>query len=139
CEFYVDGTIGQTFAHNGAYNNTLQFSFHVDRDSLVEARDGHILNLAGYVREPEGDYLVKAKDDRLLLCLAVQIPLQLPYSEVTEFAFFLDVKRVDGSIDRLWLKNGVHNFTIGDIRNFTIPGTSLGTGNEYYLAENSPL
>ena len=140
CEFYVDGTHGQTFAHAGSYSNTLQFYFHVDRESLVEGKDGHILNLAAYVREPEGDYLVKAKGDKLSLGLAVHMPLQVPYSgEVIEFAFCLDVKRADGSIDRLWLKNGVHNFTIGDIRNFTIWGTSLGAGHEYYVAEDSPL
>ena len=139
CEFYVDGTLGQTFAHTGAYNNRLTFYFYVDWGSLVEGQHGQILNLAAYVREPECDCLVKAKDDKLPLCLAVQVPGQVPYSEVARFAFFLDVKRADGSIDRLWLKNGDRDFSIDDIRNYTIWGRDLGAGREYYVAEDSPL
>lgn len=139
CEFYVDGTFGYTFAHAGAYKDILNFYFHVNRESLVEGQHGRILNLAAYVREPEGDCLVRANHDKLPLGLAVQVPFQVPYSEVTGFAFFLDIERADGSIDRLWLKNGDRNFTIGDIRNYTVRGRSLGAGSEYYVAEASPL
>jgi hypothetical protein len=139
CESYVDGTLGRAYAHNGASNDTLTFYFHVNRASLVEEQHGQILNLAAYVREPEGDYLVKATDDIVSLCLAVQVPDRVPYSEVIGFAFFLDTKNADGSIDRLWLKNSDRNFTIDDIRKHRITGNSLGSGSEYYVAEHSPL
>jgi hypothetical protein len=101
CEMWVSAITGETFAHSGAYNDTLRFSFAVDRESLVERQGGQVLTLGAYVHEPAGDSLVKAVGDELLLCVAVAVPFQVPFSEIGEFAFFLDIKRADERIDRV--------------------------------------
>ena len=67
CEMWVSAITGETFAHSGAYNDTLRFSFGVDRESLVERQGGQVLTLGAYVHEPAGDSLVKAVGDELLL------------------------------------------------------------------------
>lgn len=146
CEFYVDGTLGEHWYNQGYYQHTLKFYFYIDRESLIERQHGQILNLAAYVSEPEAECLVKAKDDIVSLCLAGRFAGdfvvhrdQEPPTEITGFAFFLDVKRADASIDRLWLKNGDCNFTIADIQNYRVGGRSLGRGNEFYVSETSPL
>jgi hypothetical protein len=135
CEFFIDGTFGRTFAHGQAYSDTLEFYFQVDLESLVEDQHGQILNLAAYVLEQEGAHIVKAKDNKLPIC-----PTGRCGKLTAEFAFFLDVRRGDRSVDRLWLKNGNRNFTIpDDIASYIIWGRGLGAGSEYYIAADSPL
>ena len=72
CEMWVRAITGETFAHSGAYNDTLRFSFVVDRESLVERQGGQVLTLGAYVHEPAGDSLVKAVAERF--CFASRSP-----------------------------------------------------------------
>jgi hypothetical protein len=139
CEMWVSAITGETFAHSGAYNDTLRFSFGVDRESLVERQGGQVLTLGAYVHEPAGDSLVKAVGDELLLCVAVAVPFQVPFSEIGEFAFFLDIKRADTRIDRVWLNHGPCNFMLADLRNHTVNDESHGASSLYHVAEASPL
>ena len=139
CEMWVSAITGETFAHSGAYNDTLRFSFAVDRESLVEQQGGQVLTLGAYVHEPEGDSLVKAVGGDLLLCVAVAVPFQVPFSEISEFAFFLDIKRADEQIDRVWLNNGPCNFALADLRDHVVHDESRGSSSLYHVAEASPL
>lgn len=133
CEYYIDGSLGthrNTSEHMGT--NDLTFYFHIDRKTLVEEQGGQILNLGAYLY-PAG--LVTAEGD--------EIKLQ---SFAEQYAFFLDVKRSDGCIDRLWLKNGIHNFMRKDIFDYAISGNSWSHGGmvsfycqQYYVGEDSPL
>jgi hypothetical protein len=67
CEFYIDGTFGRTFAHDGAHNNTLNFYFHIDRESIVDSQHSEILNLAAFDSDPDSECLVKGKDNIVTL------------------------------------------------------------------------
>lgn len=77
--------------------------------------------------------------DELLLCVAVAVPFQEPFSEIGEFAFFLDITRADKRIDRVWLNNGPCNFMLADLRNHTVNDESHGASSLYHVAEASPL
>jgi hypothetical protein len=139
CEMWVREITGEAFAHSGAYNDTLRFSFAVDRESLVERQGGEVLTLGAYVHEPGDDSLVKARGDELRLCVAVAVPFQVPFSEIGEFAFFLDIKRAGGRIDRVWLNNGPCNFVLADLRNHVVTDESRGASSLYHIADASPL
>ena len=100
---------------------------------------GQVLTLGAYVHEPAGDSLVKAVGDELLLWVAVAVPLQVPFSEIGEFASFLDIKRADKRIDRVWLNNGPCNFMLADLPYHTVNDESHGASSLYHVAEASPV
>ena len=87
---------------------------------------GQVLTLGAYVHEPAGDSLVKAVGDELLLWVAVAVPFHVPFSEIGEFASFLDINRADKRIDRVWLNNGPCNFMLADLCNHTVNDDSHG-------------
>ena len=77
--------------------------------------------------------------DELLLWVAVGVSFQVPFSEIGEFASFLDIKRANKRIDRVWLNNGPCNFMLADLCNHTVNDDSHGASSLYHVAEASPL
>lgn len=150
CEYYADGAAGSIFSHHQAYNDTINIYFRVNRHAIVDMQGGAILHLGVYVREVNGDSYAPAaepgrirevgalaEDDKLSLCLAAAG--RGPFLEVCDFAFFLDVRRSYGSVDRLWLKNGARDFSLCDIKDFRTVSGRHGALNEYYVRDASPL
>lgn len=146
CEFHIDGTYGHSFARAGDSEDSLTFYFYINRPALAGEQGGQVRLLGAFVKyEDRGEgeertHFLWTETNELRLSVTSMHAFAMPrpvHSELLEFAFFLDVERSDGIIDRLWLKNGEANFRGSDISNRI--GESFGPNVRYYIAESSPI
>ncbi len=142
CEFYIQAVQGQIYSHGSAYKHTLEFSFWIDVESLAGRQYGEVLAVAVCFFELEGPIVSLAVDNRVQVVLSQNLPYPPGGSSslTAGFAFFLDVRRSSGLIDRLWLTNGPKSFeTESDIDRFRSVTSSNGVTTEYIVLEGSPV
>jgi hypothetical protein len=142
CEFYIQAIQGQVYSHGSAYRHTVEFSFWIDVESLVCRQHGKVLAVAVCFFEQDGPILRLAMDNRVHVVLSQNLPYPPGSSSslTAGFAFFLDVRRSSGLIDRLWLTNGAKSFeTESDIDPFRFVTSSHGVTTEYIVLEDSPI
>lgn len=122
CEFYVNGFLDI----NGYY----LFSWHhiksfisVNEEDLVAKQNGKVLNV-GMLANGKTIIMGKKFQPAYYLIETKLLPLENngtggyrpgPEFKLKTFAYFLDVQRADGNIDRLWLKNGDEDFRWPDV------------------------
>ncbi len=156
CEFFVNGFGAGQWAHNSAFREWIEAYVSVDARSLVDDQGGRIQNVGMYVKY-EG--LNAATEGGEALFLGDEIEpayyrLEFRTSDnlhtgfevvairrnITQLAFFVDVERQNGAVDRLWLTNGQKDFTMSAI--FDGHAThvkGLGAGAIHYVLEDSPI
>jgi hypothetical protein len=146
------------WSHNSAYRTWFEAYVSTDEASLIAAQHGELLNVGAYVK-----YLGKNENTRSGEGLFLGRKIEPAYflveftidenvhgetiveerREIQQIAFFMDVKRADGKIDRLWLKNGNHDFTVAEIlkdasgNEYPESYKSLGAGMLSYVLESS--
>lgn len=145
CEFYVDAIGKGEFSRGPVFLRWLEAYISVDEAALVARAGGAIENVGMYVQHGdvndstasrEGLYLgsriepayyrVKMTYDRNHLQGGGVVAVR---REIQGLAFFLDLRRADGSIQRLWLKNGTRDYTIAVVfEGQALRRTSTGAG-----------
>jgi hypothetical protein len=142
CELYVNGFGEGNSSNDGATVRWLEAYLS------VPAQQGQLLDVAMYTRAAQGDVITLA------------VPIAPNYwrtgftsyrsapgmgggpndDPVTEFAFFVDVRRENGEVVRLWQSDHGKNYTMGEV--FASPPSGvvgLGNGSVTYASNDSPL
>lgn len=156
-EFMIDSFARGEFARQGSYRRWLKADVVVDARSLQE--QNKILNVGMYVsytgtneNTPSGRGLYLGNQES---SASNRYLLDFPYEEnvpgasadhirqirtVDELAFFIDIERKDGSIDRRWVNNAGRNFRVEEIFNgHPIDHVSGGNGGLEYVGSSSPI
>lgn len=153
CEFAVK-QFGVASAHNMSFSTQwLDVRLVVDRNSLEDEQSGRVLNVGAYVefeqretREgpdfPRAFFLASAEQERGRNFTLLVPPLEREGSRraIRNFALFLDVKRANRTIERLWLADGSRNFTLREVfRNAPSITKSIGRGTIRYVGKPSVI
>ncbi len=140
CEFYVDSFAEGSWSHNGSNAQWIEASLKVDIASLEEALNGKVL-AAGLYSEKNYFYALQSNSGVYRVGMTHQlIPNAQDARPLGSFAFFVDVKREGGSLDRLWLTNAEENFTKESVfANADTTTQSLGSGTLQWVAETSVI
>lgn len=155
CEFYVNAFGRGAFAKASAYRRWYEAWVSVDAASLVASQDGTILNVGMFAAwhglnsdSPDGAALLLGREvEPAYYALRMNYDENLHGAsftavrrEVTQLAFFLDVKRASGSVVRLWLTDGWQDFTpAGIFDGYPTHFLSLGLGGVSYILGDSPI
>jgi hypothetical protein len=142
CEFYIDAITGQIYSHGSAYRHSLDFSIWIDLESLVYKQHGEVLAVAICFFEQERPVVTLGIDNKIHVVISESLayPPGGSSSLTAGFAFFLDIRRSSGLIERLWLTNGAKSFDIeSDLTQFRSIESSHGVHTNYTVLETSPL
>lgn len=131
CEFYVNAFGRGSFSHNGAS------AAWIEAYLRVGPQQGELLNAGMLTRYDD------AGTQRMRYSMGVEIEpgyyeTGFTYQQnqmgsgvfeasVQDVAFFVDVRRPDSNVVRLWWSNQGANFTLSDV--FAVPGTVQGGGS----------
>ena len=146
CELYVNALGDGQWSHTGA---TMQW---LEAYVKTPPQEGVVLNVGMWTR-----YADEGGAEHEIVSLGSQIEpdywltgftyaksspgaeAMATWVTVEAFAFFVDVLRTTGDVDRLWQSNGGANYTLADT--FAVPGYSkgIGSGDIEYADESVPL
>jgi hypothetical protein len=155
CEFFVNAFGRGTFSHNSGFANWIEAYVSIDEASLVLGAKGSIENVGMYVKY-SGLNAASASGDGLFLGNRIEpayYKVRMTNSEnvhgngitqvrrrVERLAFFIDVKRANGVVDRLWLKNGAADYTVDAIFDgYPVSYQNLGAGLVTFAEGGSPI
>lgn len=137
CELYVDGLGKGQWSHGGA---TLAW---LEAWIKVQGVEGQVLGVGMWV-EPAGggdvwSYGTETQPGTWLTGFTTVKSSDGTNTSVKQMAFFLDVRRMNGEVHRLWLSGGGANYTVAGT--FVAPGwvTGIGSGSIEYAPESAPL
>ena len=135
CEFYVNALGRGHYAHNAAWGDWLEAWIQVGSPEGVvenvglwvayEDADGAEAELFSMGQEFEPNYWLTGFTFGLSAVGRGPEAVPIQYT-VTEFAFFLDVRRPSGEVTRLWQSAGGANYTLAAC--YAVPGYSHGIG-----------
>lgn len=129
CEFYVNAIGKGAFSRGPVFQRWLEAYISVDEAALVARAGGAVENVGMYVQNRDVNDTSTGREG---LYLGSRIEpayyrVKMTYDqnhvqggggviavrrEIQSLAFFLDLRRSDGSIERFWLKNGTRDYTI---------------------------
>jgi hypothetical protein len=154
CEFFVNAFGRGSWSHNSAQMRWIEAYLSVDEANLQAGPGAKVLN-AGMFVSYRG---LKAATDGAGLYLGTRIEpsyyrVRMTYDEnvhtyqiievrrsVERIAFFVDVQRSNGKIERLWLKNGSEDYSVQAIFDgYPTSWKSLGSGSVAYVERPSPV
>ena len=137
CELYVDGLGKGQWSHGGA---TLAW---LEAWIKVSSLDGQVLGVGMWV-EPGGggevwSYGTETQPGTWLTGFTTVKSSDGTSTSVKQMAFFVDVRRSTGAVERLWLSGGGANYTVEST--FAKPGwvTGIGSGSIEYADESAAL
>lgn len=143
CEFYVNSFGKGGWSHNGVTVEWIDSYVQANVDSLERAQGDKVLDAGLYTagRTFLGSPVVgQAGYFHVGMTFNQSVPTGAGPLPLEDFAFFIDVKRVGGAIDRLWIKNGTRNFDLaGVFNNYPTSEQSLGSGRILWVEGNSPI
>ncbi len=144
CEVFVN-TLELEQWHYGGGGYDEQFFkvwISVDKDGIEGRQGGKILQVG--MRLNGQDDIVSAREFEPAYYMLRQSLWERGYETrdyvLTRFAVFVDVLRADGRTDRLWLKDGWHDFNWPEVFDgYPIHRESLGSQYHQYLEGDSPV
>jgi hypothetical protein len=144
CEFFVN-SLGQENRHygGGGYDEKLVVAYlSVDTHDLVDTQGGKILQV-GLRANGRDDVVTAYELEPSYYVLRKSIWLR-GYNnadyDLRWLAFFVDVQRAGGAIDRLWLTQGEGDFAWPSVfSDYPQYFLSLGSGYTQYVQDPSPI
>ncbi|MEO5667074.1 MAG: hypothetical protein ABIR96_03355 [Bdellovibrionota bacterium] len=144
CEFYVNSFGMGDWAHNGTSLAWIDAYLSVDALNLETRQGGRVLEVGLYTA---GNIFVGDSVDNEAGYYHVGMTFThiVPGAKGTarplgDFAFFVDVQRAGGDIDRLWLKGSAGNFTLPQVYDpYPRVQQSLGSGFISWVEGASPI
>lgn len=139
CEFFIEGFAEGSWTHSGSSSRWVEAKLRVDKKSLENHQDGEVLAAGIY---SAGTFFTGTAQGNLYTVGITfeQSPRANEARPVKDFAFFVDVKRSNGNVDRLWVKNGNRDFTMNSVfGNFPVYEQSLGSGTMFWVQGASPI
>ena len=119
CEFYVDAFEEGYFSGGPAHTRWIDASFKINEADLMIRQGNTILNSGMYVKLSGGGekyvFGSPASFDIEARVTSSTGESTIAYTPVDAVAFFLDLRRPNGEVGRLWISNGGKNFTLAQI------------------------
>jgi hypothetical protein len=144
CEFYIN-SLGKEQRHygGGGYDEIRIVSYlSVNAKDLV-AKQGGTITQVGMRLNGTDDVITTQELEPSYYVLRKTLWLRGYRNEdydLRQLAYFIDVQRTDGMVDRLWLKDGWHDFNWPEVFD-SYPQTVkyLGPNSDSYVEEPSPI
>jgi len=145
CEFYVDSFAKGNLSHGSAYRSWVGADIKTQREVLSAGMYAKMKSINNG-QDIEGYFLGDMLSDK-----AYKIQLNYEWTEqgvyviarnfeLDHFAFFVDVRRDDSSVHRIWLKNGNQDFTMESVfGHYPTYERSIGLGMVSYVLDPSPV
>lgn len=144
CEVFINAVeLEQWHYGGGGYDEQFfKLWISVDKASLEASYGGRILQVG--MRLNGQDDVVSEREFEPAYYMLRQSLWERGYETrdyfLTRFAVFVDVRRESGTVDRLWLKDGWHDFNWPEVWNgYPIHREGMGSQYHQYLEGNSPV
>jgi hypothetical protein len=144
CEFYINnlGTENRHYGGAGFDESVFVTYVSVNEHDLVTLQGGSINKVAVLANGHDVWEATKIEPTyyEIRHRLLYATPTELEHYELKDFLYFIEVKRADGSLDRLWLKDIDRHFAWPDAYSLYPQKTTYNGANyNSYVLDPSPL